>query len=875
MIKKIARMIFGSKYEKDLKNLMPYVTKINEFEPQIKKLNDEELKNKTNEFKNRLKKGETLDDIMCEAYAVVRETAQRTLGERPFDEQLMGAVSMHWGNIAEMKTGEGKTLTSTMPLYLNSLEEKPCHLITVNDYLARRDTEWMGKIYEFLGIKVSFILNQMDKEERIEAYKADIVYGTNSSFGFDYLRDNMVRDYKLKVQRGHYFAIIDEVDSILIDEARTPLIISGPSSGSNEIYLKVNKIIKNLNPAVKDEEEGKWDEESGDYKHEEKDKNVILTEQGTEKVEKLLGIDNLYAGKNVELIHVVNQCLKAHIVFQKDVDYIVEDGRIVIIDEFTGRKMPTRRFSDGLHSALEAKENVPLQQENQTLATITIQNYFRMYDKLAGMTGTAETEAEEFLKIYGLGVTVIPTHEPVVRVDEPDRVYKDENSKFKAVVEEIHHRNKMGQPLLVGTISVEKSEKLSKMLKSKKIIHNVLNAKYHEQEAEFVKKAGQKGSVTISTNMAGRGTDIKLGDGVKEAGGLCVIGTERHESRRIDNQLRGRSGRQGDPGRSIFFLSFDDELLRLFGSDRAKNMMNAIGMDDGQMISHKMISKTIKNSQKKVEGRNYEIRKHLLEYDDVLNRQRSYVYEMRDAILLAKNLPKKIDEILQELAEDITSDSLGEGRSLSDVEATELIDWIENNFFIECKLIEHKSYDRKTIEELIAEEFKRALKDKQDEIGGEDKMINLERIIMLRAIDEKWKSQLYNMDALRQGINWVSMAQQNPLTEYKREGMAMFSQMKYDYRKEVMSTLFKVKVLKTSFEETSSDKDKEPVTATAQHNVSDRQFGGSVSQRTKSEQIQDKAAGVRQKRVVGKKVGRNDPCPCGSGKKYKNCCGRN
>jgi preprotein translocase subunit SecA len=873
MIKKIARMIFGSKYERDLKNLMPYVNKINEFEPTIQKLNDEELKNKTTEFKDRLKKGETLNDIMCEAYAVVREAARRTLGERPFDEQLMGAVTMHWGNIAEMKTGEGKTLTSTMPLYLNSLEGKPCHLITVNDYLAKRDTEWMSKIYNFLGIKASYILNHMDKEDRIEAYKSDIVYGTNSSFGFDYLRDNMVRDYKLKVQRGHYFAIIDEVDSILIDEARTPLIISGPSSGSNEIYLKVNKIIKNLNPASKNEETGKWDEESGDYKHEEKDKNAILTEQGTEKVERLLGIDNLYAGRNVELIHVVNQCLRAHIVYQKDVDYIVEDGRIVIIDEFTGRKMPTRRFSDGLHSALEAKENVQLQQENQTLATITIQNYFRMYGKLAGMTGTAETEAEEFRKIYGLDVTVIPTHEPVIREDEPDRVYKKENDKFKAAVEEIAQRNQMGQPMLVGTISVEKSEKLSRMLKSRNVRHNVLNAKYHEQEAEIVKNAGQKGAVTIATNMAGRGTDIKLGKGVKEVGGLCVIGTERHESRRIDNQLRGRSGRQGDPGRSIFFLCFDDELLRLFGSERAQNMMGMLGMNEGQMVQHKMITKTIKNAQKKVEGRNYEIRKHLLEYDDVLNRQRSYVYEMRDAILLSENLTKKIDEIIYELSEDIISDSLGEGRSLSDAETEELIEWIKNNFYIDCKLIKPQSYDRAAIEELLAEEFKQALKEKQNDIG-EENMINLEKIIMLRAIDEKWKSQLYNMDALRQGINWVAMAQQNPLTEYKREGMAMFSQMKYDYRKEVISTLFKVKVVTTSFEDASKT-EKEPQSVTTQHNVPNKQFGNQFTQRTKNERAQDRAAGVRQKRVVGKKVGRNDPCPCGSGKKYKNCCGRN
>ncbi len=871
MFKKLSSLIFGSKYEKDIKNLTPYVSKINSFEETIKNLSDDQLKAKTGEFKHRLKEGQTLDNIMCEAYAVVREAARRVLGERPFDEQLMGAISMHWGNIAEMKTGEGKTLTATMPLYLNALSGKPCHLITVNDYLAKRDTEWMGQIYRFLGLTVAALQNNMKREDRINAYQCDILYGTNSEFGFDYLRDNMVREMNQKVQRGHYYAIIDEVDSILIDEARTPLIISGPSTGSTDIYYHVNKVMKNLRPAVKGED-GKWDKDSGDYILEEKDRNTVLTEKGTEKVEKLLGIENLYADRNVEIIHIIDQCLKANVVFKKDVDYIIEDGKVVIIDEFTGRKMPSRRFSDGLHQALEAKEGVKIESENQTLATITIQNYFRMYTKLAGMTGTAETEAEEFRKIYGLDVTVIPTHEPVRREDEGDRVYKTEKEKFKAIVDEIEERHRKGQPLLVGTISVDKSEKLSKMLKAKGIFHSVLNAKFHEMEAEIIKNAGKKGAVTIATNMAGRGTDIKIDDEVRSLGGLCVIGTERHESRRIDNQLRGRSGRQGDAGRSIFFLSFDDDLLRLFGSERAQSMMTTLGLGEGQVIQHRMITKMIESSQKKVEGRNYDIRKHLLEYDDVLNKQRSYVYEMRDAILLADNLPQKIGTIIKELSNDIIQDSTGGGKSLGEDEVIDLISWIKSNFHFDCKFIKEQPYDTSVLTDLLEKEFNEALKTKEAEIG--DKFIDVERIIMLRSIDAKWRSQLYNMDALRQGINWVSMAQQNPLTEYKREGMAMFNNMKYDYKKDVISTLMKIKVVVSSFAE-ASQQQKEPVSVTAQHSVSDRQFGSTLTQPTQQERMQNQAAGIREQRIVGPKVGRNDPCPCGSGKKYKNCCGKN
>jgi preprotein translocase subunit SecA len=1125
MFKKIFEFFFGSKYQRDMKKLMPYVTEINSFEETIEKLTDEELKSKTNEFKNRLEQGQTLDDIMCEAYAVVRETARRTLGERPFDEQLMGAITMHWGNIAEMKTGEGKTLAATMPLYLNSLTGKACHLITVNDYLAKRDAEWMGKIYEYLGVTVAALQQDNDKEERKKAYEADILYGTNSGFGFDYLRDNMVRDMSLKVQRGHYFAIIDEVDSILIDEARTPLIISGPAEGDNEIYRHINKAVKRLDAPtdwdipremkmadfhkllrkVKDEdskdfmrdvytekeedpgvislnlglskedhekiveilksinywqipkevnmaqftaptasmllqtgtanyekyirqfydeaeeeneyllkdfykeeernalieclmEAGYWndiinkleevqfkdlnlmvkdknlDEDEikiigssyvlnekkkaitlkdnlrkddkrklinvllkvnfidiprrltrkqfnhiydqvndnmkeimsylylpeknktfilkreltkeekdalidffreaeftdGDYKVAEKEKSVTLTPNGINKVEKFLGIEDLYDARNIKVLHVINQCLRANYVYYKDVDYIVENGKVVIIDQFTGRKMPTRRFSDGLHSALESKEGVNLQRENQTLATITIQNYFRMYQKLAGMTGTAETEAEEFNRIYGLDVTVIPTHEPIARVDDGDRVYKNEKAKVKAVIEEIEARHKAGQPLLVGTISVEKSERLSKMLKSRKITHSVLNAKQHEKEANIIKNAGKRGAVTIATNMAGRGTDIKLDDESKEAGGLCVIGTERHESRRIDNQLRGRSGRQGDPGRSIFFLSFDDDLLRLFGSQRMQNMMSMFGIEEGQMITHKMITRMIENAQKKVEGRNYDIRKHLLEYDDVMNQQRSYVYEMRDAILLSDNLPAKVKDMTTELAKDIINDSV-DGNSMNEEEVKDLLKWLKANFGFEAQFIKRESYDVRTITKLLEDEFNSLLESKTENIG-EENFIQVEKIIMLRAIDAKWKSHLYNMDALRQGISWVSMAQRNPLTEYKREGMEMFSNMKYDYRKEVISTLLRINITRKSFQQ-PMEKEEEQSTQT-KHQTSDRQFGG-VLVTTQAEKNQDKAAGVRQQRRVYNKVGRNDPCPCGSGKKYKHCHGKN
>lgn len=880
MFKKIVESIFGSKYEKDLKKLLPYVDKTNSFEEKIKKLSDSELKAKTNEFKNRLNEGQTLDNIMCEAYAVVREAAVRTLGERHFDEQVIGALTMHWGNIAEMKTGEGKTLAATMPLYLNSLTGKSCHLITVNDYLAKRDAEWMGQIYEFIGSSVGFLQNQMKNEDRKKAYQCDIIYGTNSEFGFDYLRDNMVRDYKLKVQKHHYFAIIDEVDSILVDEARTPLIISGTAHTSNEIYQVVNRIIPKLTAAKKieqkeiwDKKAGKWDQESGDYQYEEKDRAATLTERGIKTVESLLGLDNLYAGKNVELIHIVNQCLKAHVVFKNDTDYIVDEGKIIIIDEFTGRKMPGRRFSDGLHQALEAKEGVKIERENQTLATITLQNYFRMYYKLAGMTGTAETEAEEFRKIYGLDVTVIPTHEPVIREDVGDQIYKTEKEKMNAIIEEISQKYKKGQPLLVGTISVEKSEKLSKNLKKKGIKHNVLNAKQHEMEAKIIADAGKKNAVTIATNMAGRGTDIKLTEETKKLGGLCVIGTERHESRRIDNQLRGRSGRQGDSGRSIFFLSFDDDLLRLFGSERMQMLMTRMGLEEGQAITHKWITRTIENAQKKVEGRNYDIRKHLLEYDDVLNRQRNYVYEMRDAILLADNLPEKIATMIKELSAEIISDSIGTAKSLSDEEILDLIIWLKLNFEMNCKYIEPKAYDKDTIIDLLEKEFLDSLKTKEEEIGHKN-LVNIERIIMLRAIDAKWKSQLYNMDALRSGINWVSMAQRNPLTEYKREGMHMFQEMKYDYRKDTISTLLKIKVSKESFEE-AARKQKILEQMKTQHSTSG-QFGGVLGQ-TAQEQEQDKAAGIktRQQRIIGKKIGRNDPCPCGSGKKYKNCHGKN
>jgi len=646
MIGKVLTKVFGTKHDREIKKIMPIVEQINSLEPKIEKLSDEELKAKTPYFKEKIKQGASLDDLLPEAFAVVRETSKRVLGMRHFDVQLIGGVVLHQGKIAEMKTGEGKTLVATLPVYLNALLERGVHVVTVNDYLAKRDAEWMGKIYNFLGLDVGVIVHGLDDAERKKAYQADVTYGTNNEFGFDYLRDNMKYSLEDMVQRDFYYAIVDEVDSILIDEARTPLIISGPSDESTELYYRVNQII----PFLKEDH----------YKIDEKAKAVTLTEEGVAQCERLLGVENLYDPANTELLHHVQQALKAHKLFKKDVDYIVKDGQVIIVDEFTGRIMPGRRYSDGLHQALEAKEGVKIESENQTLASITFQNYFRMYEKLAGMTGTADTEAAEFKKIYNLDVVVIPTHKPMIREDYPDVVFRTEEEKFKAAAKEIKEMHEKGRPVLVGTTSVENSEKLSALLKKMGVPHEVLNAKHHEREAEIVAHAGEKGRVTIATNMAGRGTDIVLGEGVRELGGLHILGTERHESRRIDNQLRGRSGRQGDPGSSRFYLSLEDDLLRIFGSDKIAGLMDKMGMAEGEPIEHPMLSKAIENAQRKVEAHNFEIRKHLLEYDDVMNKQREVVYALRKQIMKGENLREEIyayiEEISQRLAETYFDD---------------------------------------------------------------------------------------------------------------------------------------------------------------------------------------------------------------------------
>ncbi|NPA94424.1 MAG: preprotein translocase subunit SecA, partial [Thermodesulfobacteria bacterium] len=643
---KVLTKVFGTKHDREIKKIMPIVEQINSLEPKIEKLSDEELKAKTPYFKEKIKQGASLDDLLPEAFAVVRETSKRVLGMRHFDVQLIGGVVLHQGKIAEMKTGEGKTLVATLPVYLNALLERGVHVVTVNDYLAKRDAEWMGKIYNFLGLDVGVIVHGLDDAERKKAYQADVTYGTNNEFGFDYLRDNMKYSLEDMVQRDFYYAIVDEVDSILIDEARTPLIISGPSDESTELYYRVNQII----PFLKEDH----------YKIDEKAKAVTLTEEGVAQCERLLGVENLYDPANTELLHHVQQALKAHKLFKKDVDYIVKDGQVIIVDEFTGRIMPGRRYSDGLHQALEAKEGVKIESENQTLASITFQNYFRMYEKLAGMTGTADTEAAEFKKIYNLDVVVIPTHKPMIREDYPDVVFRTEEEKFKAAAKEIKEMHEKGRPVLVGTTSVENSEKLSALLKKMGVPHEVLNAKHHEREAEIVAHAGEKGRVTIATNMAGRGTDIVLGEGVRELGGLHILGTERHESRRIDNQLRGRSGRQGDPGSSRFYLSLEDDLLRIFGSDKIAGLMDKMGMAEGEPIEHPMLSKAIENAQRKVEAHNFEIRKHLLEYDDVMNKQREVVYALRKQIMKGENLREEIyayiEEISQRLAETYFDD---------------------------------------------------------------------------------------------------------------------------------------------------------------------------------------------------------------------------
>ncbi len=793
--------------ERELKRLSNFVGKINSLESDISKLTNDDLKNKTNEFIKRIENGEKLEDILCKAFAVVREVSKRTIGLRHFDVQLMGGVVLHEGKIAEMKTGEGKTLVATLPIYLNSLLGRGVHLVTVNDYLAKRDSLWMGPIYKFLGRSVgviqheaSFLVEWDDPQKftvklvpcsRRDAYLADITYGTNNEFGFDYLRDNMAISLEQVVQRELFYAIVDEVDSILIDEARTPLIISGPSEKSTQVYYKAAQIAKQL----------KIDE---DYKSDEKEKNVTLTESGVKKVEKFFGVENLYASENVELVSHVIQALRALVHFKKDVDYIVKDGEVIIVDEFTGRLMFGRRYSDGLHQAIEAKEGLKVKEESQTLATITFQNYFRMYKKLAGMTGTAKTEEDEFIEIYGLPVVVIPTNKPMIRIDYPDVVYRTEKIKFKKIVEEIKEWYKIGRPVLVGTRSIEKSEILSSMLKREGIPHQVLNAKYHEKEAEIIKHAGEKGMVTIATNMAGRGVDIVLGEGVKEFGGLHIIGTERHESRRIDNQLRGRAGRQGDPGSSRFYLSLEDEILRIFGGDMIKKLMDFFKMDDTP-LEHPLLSKTIENAQKRVEAYHFEIRKHLLEYDNVLNKQREIIYKERRRILekadLREDVFKFLDEIINEICDICLSKTLEEkdyeGLSKAFLDLTQILippQELAKAKESEIKKILYEIAQKRYIEkEVRLRELSKSVEEIKNSFG-EDPLREIERYLLLRIIDNKWKDHLYNMDHLKEGIGLRAYGQQEPLIAYQLEGFELFQSMMNSIREDWIKFLFRVEI---------------------------------------------------------------------------------
>ena len=838
MLGNILKKIVGTKNDRELKRLAILLDEVNNYEPEMMSLSDVELRNKTPYFKEKLANGFTLDDILTEAFAVAREASRRTLLMRPFEAQVLGGIILHEGKIAEMKTGEGKTLAATMPLYLNSLEGKGCHVVTVNDYLAKRDSEWMGPIYKFLGLSVGVIVHGMDDDERREAYHTDITYGTNNEFGFDYLRDNMKFSLDEYVQREFNYAIVDEVDSILIDEARTPLIISGQSEESTDKYYKINQLIPRLR---KDQ----------DYSIDEKSRTVVLTEEGVARVEQLLNVQNLYEPRNIETLHHVNQALRAHTMFRRDVDYLVKDGQVIIVDEFTGRVMPGRRYSDGLHQALEAKEKVKIEKENQTLASITFQNYFRMYKKLSGMTGTADTEAEEFKKIYNLEVLVIPTNMPMIRKDNNDLIYKTEKEKIKAVIEEVKALNKIKRPVLIGTISIEKSELLSTYLTRAGVKHHVLNAKNHEREAEIVAQAGQPGMVTISTNMAGRGTDIKLGEKVADLGGLHILGTERHESRRIDNQLRGRSGRQGDDGSSRFYLSLEDDLLRIFGAERISSIMDRIGIEEDQPIEHKYISRAIENAQKRVEGQNFDIRKHLLDYDDVMNKQRKVIYEQRKKVLRGDNLWTDVEEMIEEIIDDLLMEFVGEKTHHEEWNLKGLEDAIYKHFNLKLNITnlpDLKSYD--SIRNFMDQSVKKLLHDKENDFGKEV-MNYLMKVIMLQAIDTHWKEHLLAMDHLREGISLRGYAQKDPVREYQREGYEMFMEMIYYIKKDTLEKLCMVKIQREEEVEEIRQKQKQDYVLSRGEDTPK----------------------VQTAKRANSKVGRNESCPCGSGKKYKKCCG--
>ena len=912
--------LFKTYSEKEVKRVRPIVEKINSLEPEIQKLSDEELRNKTAEFKDRLTQGETLDDILPEAFAVVREASKRVLGMRHFDVQLIGGIILHQGRIAEMKTGEGKTLVATLPVYLNALTGKGVHVVTVNDYLAKRDSEWMGKVYKFLGLTVGLVISGMDPSAKRAAYAADVTYGTNNEFGFDYLRDNMVIYKDQLVQRELNYAIVDEIDSILIDEARTPLIISGRGAQSSDLYKKADSFVARLTPKViveediKDEEQAE-DNENYDYIVDLKAKSASLTQKGIQKAEREFNLENFNDIENSELVHNINQALRAHGIMKRDIDYIVKDGEVLIVDEFTGRIMYGRRYNNGLHQAIEAKEHVKIADESKTLATITFQNYFRMYDKLSGMTGTAMTEEAEFQEIYKLDVIEIPTNKSMVRDDHHDIIYKNENAKYRAVISDIKESFAKGQPVLVGTVSIEKSEKLSNMLKKEGIKHQVLNAKFHEKEAEIIAQAGKFGTVTIATNMAGRGTDIMLGgnseylakqemrkfgysedqieqatafnetddqevlasrnkfkelkakydneikdekEKVISAGGLKIIGTERHESRRIDNQLRGRSGRQGDPGESRFYISLDDDLMKIFGGDMITRVYDTLGADEDMPIESKIISNAVESAQKKVEGRNFSIRKNVLSYDDVMNVQRGIIYDERRKVLDGEDLKEHITKMMNSLADDTVNEYLSNADNIN-VEGFE--QEIKEIYGISDLDSLHK--DRIKAHD-VAEELKdkihTAYEEKEKEIG-EQQLRELERVVMLKIVDDRWMDHIDAMDELKDGIGLQAYGQKDPVVQYRIEGFDMFEQMNLDIQTDVVKFLMNARKREGNVQRTSSIK----ITGEGLDNTVSNELGGKVSRTSSSNEP-----------IVNNepKVGRNDPCPCGSGKKYKNCCGK-
>ena len=841
----ILKRFLGDNNDKEVKRLRAKVDEINGFEEGLKNLSDSSLARCTDKFRDRLAEGETLDDILPEAFAVVREASRRILGMRHFDVQMMGGICLHEGKIAEMRTGEGKTLVATLPTYLNALTGKGVHIVTVNDYLAKRDSIEMGRLYNFLGLSVGLVRHDMDFPERKYAYSCDITFGTNNEFGFDYLRDNMVVDMKQMVQRELNYAIVDEVDSILVDEARTPLIISGPGTKPTETYVRMAKAVNVLQEGV-------------DYTVDEKAKTVAPADTAIPKIEKALGIKNMYDPENMEMSHCFMAALRAKALMKRDRDYVVKDGEIIIVDEFTGRLMQGRRYSDGLHQAIEAKEGLEVQRESQTLASITFQNYFRMYNKLSGMTGTAKTEEDEFLKIYKLPVIVIPTNRPIARIDHPDVIYKTKRAKYKAVANDVEAIHQKGQPVLIGTTSITQSEELSRILSQRNIPHNVLNAKFHEQEAEIIADAGQKSAVTIATNMAGRGTDIKLGEGVPELGGLFIVGTERHESRRIDNQLRGRAGRQGDPGESRFYLSLEDDLLRLFGSDNIAHIMDRLGMGEDDPIEHKLITRSIENAQKKVEGRNFDMRKHVLEYDDVMNQQREVIYGERRKVLLGDNLREHILGMLGGIIEAQMNQYANEKLYPEEWSLENLITDAEGIYAPKgrMKLEELEDMSRDELQDFLTQVAEESYT-QREQLFGEDNMRELEKIIMLRVVDNRWMEHLDRMDMLREGIGLLAYGQRQPLVEYKIRGHEMFNQMIASIQNDIASLIFRVNII-TREQQEAMERENQQRMAAAKANHGD-DFQENVKQPVKN----------------GEKIGRNYPCPCGSGKKYKNCCGKN